>query len=106
RIVIVGTVSLADKFGQPDVGPRFLRNMLVARARMQGFLYSDYLHRRAEASDRLAEWYRTGALRSRFDIAEGLENVPKAFLRMLTGQNSGKQLVRIRAEPQTVARRT
>jgi hypothetical protein len=99
RIVLVGSVSLAGKFGQPDIGPRFPRQILIARARVQGFLVSDYQLRQEEARKRLADWYRAGKLKSRFDFAEGLESAPRAFLRLLTSQNLGKQLVRVRAEP-------
>lgn len=98
RIVICGTVSLADKFGQPDMGPRFLRQMLVARARMQGFLILDYRPRFQEAWTRLAHWYRAGVLKYHYDIVEGLENTPNAFLRLLTSQNLGKQLVKVGEE--------
>jgi len=99
RVVVVGTVSLADKFGKPDIGPRFLRQILVARARVQGFLIMDYQQRYEEARARLVSWYRAGALRSKFDIAEGLESTPRAFLRLLTSQNLGKQLVQVAKEP-------
>jgi len=98
RVVVVGTVSLADKFGKPDIGPRFLRQILVARARVRGFLIMDYQQRYEEARARLVTWYRAGALRSKFDIAEGLESTPRAFLRLLTSQNLGKQLVRVARE--------
>jgi len=99
RVVVVGTVSLADKFGKPDIGLRFLRQILVARARVQGFLIMDYQQRYEEARARLVSWYRAGALRSKFDIAEGLESTPRAFLRLLTSQNLGKQLVQVAKEP-------
>jgi NADPH-dependent curcumin reductase CurA len=98
RVVVVGTVSLADKFAKPDIGLRFLRQILVARARIQGFLIMDYQQRYEEARVRLARWYRAGALKSKFDISDGLESTPKAFLRVLTGQNVGKQLVHVTDE--------
>lgn len=98
RIIICGTVSLADRFGQPDIGERFMRRILVARARIQGFLVGDYHQRNQEAWARLANWYRTGALKCEYDIVEGIENTPKAFLRLLTSQNLGKQLVKVKAE--------
>jgi NADPH-dependent curcumin reductase CurA len=99
RIVIVGSISLAGRFGQPDIGPRFQRNILIARARIQGFLVSDYQLRYDEARARLAHWCRSGALRSRFDFSEGLESTPGAFLRLLHSRNLGKQLVRVNPEP-------
>ena len=98
RITVCGTVSLADKFGQPDMGPRFMRQILVARARVQGFLVTDYQQRFQLAWSRLAAWHRAGTLKSQFDIAEGIESAPNAFLRVLTSKNLGKQLVRVGPE--------
>jgi NADPH-dependent curcumin reductase CurA len=99
RVVLVGSISLAGKFGQPDIGPRFHRQTLIARATIQGFLVSDYTARYQEARDRLVGWYRAGALKSKFDIAEGFENLPKAFLRLLNSDNVGKQMVRVGPDP-------
>jgi NADPH-dependent curcumin reductase CurA len=98
RIVLVGSVSLAGKFGQPDIGPRFPRQLLMARARMQGFLVTDYQSRYDEARRRLADWYRSGRIRTKYDFADGIEKLPQAFLRLLTSRNLGKQLVRVRPE--------
>jgi NADPH-dependent curcumin reductase CurA len=95
RITVCGTVSLAGKFGQPDTGERYWRQILVARARIQGFLVIDYQARYGEARDRLARWVREGRIRQRFDIAEGLERTPEAFIGLLTGENAGKRLVKV-----------
>jgi len=99
RVVIVGSISLAAKFGQPDIGLRFQRQTLIARATIRGFLVSDYQHQQAEARRRMAEWCRAGLMKSRFDIVKGIENMPRAFLRLLTSQNLGKQLVQVADEP-------
>jgi NADPH-dependent curcumin reductase CurA len=99
RIALVGTISLASRFGQPDIGQRFLRQALIARATIKGFLVSDYQSQQPEARKRIAAWVRAGLLRSRFDIAEGIENMPEAFLRLLTSRNIGKQLVRVSEDP-------
>jgi NADPH-dependent curcumin reductase CurA len=99
RIVIVGSISLAAKFGQPDMGLRFQRQILIARATVQGFLVSDYQRDEPEARNRIGEWYRAGLLKSRFDIATGIESMPQAFLRLLTSKNTGKQLVQVGEEP-------
>ena len=55
RVVIVGSISLAGKFGQPDIGPRFQRQILIARATIRGFLVSDYPPRYPEARERLMD---------------------------------------------------
>ena len=105
RVVLVGSISLAAKFGQPDIGPRFHRQILIARATIRGFLVSDYAQQQDDARRRMAEWYRDGALKSKFDIAKGLESTPGAFLRLLTSRNLGKQLVQVREEPAQGKRR-
>lgn len=95
RIVVVGTVALADRFDQPDIGPRFLRRILVTRARIEGFLLDDFEAEYAEARRQLTEWYRAGVLQAREDVAHGIEALPHALIRMLKGENFGKQLVKL-----------
>lgn len=99
RVPIVGRIALAAKFGEPDIGVRHLGQILVNRLRMEGFLVFDYAARYPEGLKQLAAWVKEGKLRYREDIVEGLENTPKAFLRLLTGENFGKQLVRVSDEP-------
>jgi NADPH-dependent curcumin reductase CurA len=99
RIVIVGSISLAAKFGQPDVGLRFQRQILIARATVKGFLVSDYRRHESEARNRMGEWCRAGLVKSRFDIVRGIEQMPSAFLRLLKSLNVGKQLVQVADEP-------
>lgn len=95
RIVVVGTVARADRFDQPDIGPRFLRRILVTRARVEGFLVDDFEADYARARAELTEWYRAGLLEAREDVAHGIESVPLALIRMLRGENFGKQLVKL-----------
>jgi NADPH-dependent curcumin reductase CurA len=103
RVVLVGSISLAGKFGQPDIGPRFHRQTLIAQATIQGFLVNAYQPRYPQARERLIAWYRAGVLKSRFDVAKGIESVPKAFLRLLTSQNLGKQVVQVSDEPESAS---
>ena len=49
----------------------------------------------ARAAGELAAWVAAGKLKNRVDIVDGLENAPQAFRRLFTGENLGKQLVRI-----------
>lgn len=95
RIVVVGTVARADRFDQPDIGPRFLRRILVTRARIEGFLVDDFEADYAQARAELTEWYRAGLLEAREDVVHGIESMPLALIRMLRGENFGKQLVKL-----------
>jgi NADPH:quinone reductase len=93
RIVICGQISQYN-LERPD--PTFVPSLLIVfRARMEGFLVSDYAHRFDEAAMRLARWVADGKLTWREDVTEGLENAPAAFMGMLRGENRGKALVKV-----------
>ncbi len=99
RIVVCGTIAIANRLEEPDIGPRFQRQILVARARMEGFLLFDFQDRYEEGLRQLAAWLNDGQLVFREDIMVGLENTPQAFIRLLTGENRGKQLVSVSDDP-------
>ena len=48
--------------------------------------------------DGRSRWHRDGSLVHKEDVAYGLENAPKALLRLFSGENFGKQLVKV-ADP-------
>lgn len=95
RIVICGTISLAGQFEAPDMGERFLRKILVARATMQGFLIFDHQDKYDAARRQLAQWAEEGKLTYKTDILDGIEQMPTAFQNILTSKNFGKQVVRL-----------
>jgi len=95
RVVICGRVALAGQFGKPDIGERFMGQLIVTRASIHGFLVFDWWHRRDEALRRLATWHRDGKIRFKEDVLEGIERMPEAFIRLLHGKNFGKQIVKI-----------
>ncbi len=95
RVVICGRVALAGQFGKPDIGERFMGQLIVTRASIHGFLAFDWWHRREEALQRLSEWQRAGKIRFKEDVLDGIERMPEAFLRLLSGKNFGKQIIKI-----------
>lgn len=97
RIALCGAISTYND-ATPQPGPRNLVNLVLRRVRMQGFITMDYMDRIQEAATELAGWAFSGQLQYREDIQEGFENIPQTFLRLFTGQNQGKQLLRL-AEP-------
>jgi NADPH:quinone reductase len=93
RIAICGQISQYN-LDRPE--PTFHPGLLIVfRARMEGFLVSDYVHRFDEAAARLGRWVAEGKIRWREDVTEGLENTPRAFIGMLRGENRGKALVKV-----------
>lgn len=94
RIVICGQISLYNLEDQ-DVGPRVQPYLLVNSALMQGFIVTDYAARSAEGIGQLGQWLAEGKLKYAENIVEGFENTPQAFLGLFTGENLGKQLVKV-----------
>ena len=94
RIVICGAISNYASTDMP-VGPRNLSSLIVNRARMEGFLVLDYLDKADEARQELSKWLMDGKIKHREDIQEGIENCPNTLNRLFTGQNIGKQILKI-----------
>ena len=55
----------------------------------------EILAKKGEGLKQMAEWIKEGKVKYREDVVQGLENTPKAFMRMLNGENKGKQLVKV-----------
>ena len=94
RIAICGQISQANDT-QPSTGPRMWRHLLVARAKVQGFLVFDYAARYGSALEQLAQWVRSGQIKYHEDIVEGFENMPRALIGLFRGENLGKRLVKV-----------
>ncbi len=94
RISICGQISQYC-LEREEPGPRWFGQLLVKRARAQGFLVSDYAERFPEGLQGMRQWLKQGKLKYREDVAQGLENAPQAFIGMLQGKNLGKQLVQV-----------
>jgi NADPH-dependent curcumin reductase CurA len=95
RVPICGQISQYN-LAEPELAPRNLGFLIVFRARLEGFLVTDYVHRFPEALQRLGRWLAEGKLTYREDVTDGLENAPAAFIGMLRGENRGKTLVKLR----------
>ncbi len=94
RIAICGQISQYN-LEKPEFGPRLLWQLIVKRARVEGFLVSEFADRYEEGLHQMAEWLKTGKVKYRETIVEGIENAPMAFIGMLKGENIGKQLVKV-----------
>ena len=98
RVALCGMISTYQASGD-WWSPKQFRNIIMRRARVQGFLITDYATRFAEGIDQLATWVRSGDIRYHVDIVEGIERAPEGLNRIFSGANVGKQLVRLSPEP-------
>ena len=95
RILLCGGISSGYDATRPPDGPNNLFSLIIKRATMQGFLVLDYLPRSQPALEEIATWVLEGKLQHREDIQEGIENCPQTLNRLFTGENKGKQLLKI-----------
>lgn len=83
RVVICGTAAIAN-WDPPPSGPRVERQLLVKRARMQGFVIFDHADYEPAARRDLAEWLRAGHLRYLEDVLVGIEQAPDAIAGLIS----------------------
>ncbi len=94
RVVICGGISRYER-GQMPAGPENYFNLIFMRATMSGFIVLDYIPEYAEARRRIRQWIRDGRITYKEDIQEGFANIPATLKRLFSGENFGKQLLRI-----------
>ena len=94
RIIICGQISMYNST-EPPMGLRPQPFILVNSALMQGFIITQYADRFCEGIKQLAEWFMSGKLKHAETIVEGFENTPQAFIGLFSGDNLGKQVVKV-----------
>ena len=94
RIVICGAISQYNST-TPVRGPANYLSLLVNRARMQGMIVFDWADRYPEGMRAMAGWLKEGKLKSREDIVDGLDNFPETLLKLFTGENFGKLVLKV-----------
>lgn len=93
RIVLCGLISEYNSV--EPVGVRNLWQILVKCATIKGFLIAEHVSGFAEAGVEMAKWIAEGRLRIDEDVQEGLENAYPAFMRLFSGENRGKLILKI-----------
>lgn len=96
RIIGSGRIASAH-FADPskDIGPRDTDVFIVKRLMKKGLLVGDYATRFAEGLSQLSQWHKEGKIQITEDILEGIERAPEGLMRVISGQNTGKQLIRV-----------
>lgn len=94
RVIVCGTASVPS-WDPPPRGPRVERQLLVNRARMQGFVIFDHPQYHERARKDLIRWIEEGRIQYLEEILERLEQAPDAIAGLYRGENLGKRLIRI-----------
>ena len=94
RVVVCGFIAEYN-LTEAYKGPSNLRHILVNRARVDGFLVTDWLDRWPEGIARMAAWLKSGQITFKEDLVEGLAAAPAGLIGLLEGKNFGKALVKV-----------
>lgn len=101
RVPVCGVIAWYNLTELPtgrDFLPVIMRTILIKRLKMQGFIIFDHAHRHADFHRDVSGWLKSGQIKYREDVVEGLENAPQAFIGLLGGKNFGKLVVRVAKE--------
>ena len=96
RISVCGSISsYNDKTGQEAQVPVPELTTVFKQLKIEGFIVTRWWDRKEEAFSQLATWLQEGKLKVQEHITEGFQNMPEAFMGMLSGQNTGKAIVKV-----------
>lgn len=99
RVPVCGLVSQYNATELP-AGPDRLNwlmgQILRKKIKMQGFIiFDDFGHLYPEFIQEMNGWVKSGTIKYREEIIEGLENAPAAFIGLLKGENFGKRVIHV-----------
>ncbi|WP_313739441.1 NADP-dependent oxidoreductase [Pseudomonas sp.] len=94
RIVICGAISQYNN-KEAVKGPSNYLALLVNRARMEGFIVFDHMKDYGKAAKEMAGWLDSGEVKSKEDVVEGLETFPETLLKLFSGENFGKLVLKV-----------
>ena len=94
RIALCGMIADYNE-QEPQPGPRGMMLMIGRRLSMRGFIVTDHPDACEEYVGKAIGWISDGQLKYRETVAEGIENAAQAFIDMLKGGNTGKQIVQL-----------
>jgi NADPH-dependent curcumin reductase len=96
RVVLCGGISRYNEMGESlPPGPKNYFSLILHRARMEGFLVFQFLPEYPKAIAEMSKWHAEGKIKNQIDLQRGLENAPKTIIRLFTGANLGKQLLKL-----------
>ena len=94
RVALCGAVSQYNQ-EVPAPGPDNFVSVLVNRLNIRGYIILDHYDRIRDFLTEVGPWVKSGELKYRETIVDGIENMPDAFIGLLRGDNVGKMLVRV-----------
>nr|CAD7588041.1 unnamed protein product [Timema genevievae] len=94
RIAVCGSTSSYNAVNKLPLAPVVQPALISKELKMEGFTVKRWNDRWEEGIKQNIKWVKEGKLKYRETVTEGFENMPKAFIGMLRGENTGKAVVK------------
>ena len=94
RFALCGMISMYNA-KTPPPGPRNIAQAVGKQLRMEGFIVSSHYDMLPSFHKDLAEWHAAGKITWKETVLEGIDKAPEAFLKLFSGENFGKMLVKL-----------
>ncbi len=95
RIAICGQISQYN-LARAQSGAPVFSELLNKSAKAEGFIVLQFADRYAEGMAQMAKWIKEEEIKYRETFVEGFENMPRALIGVLSGENTGKMIVKMR----------
>lgn len=92
RFAICGMIS---RYNEGESAPLDLIEIVLKRLRVQGFLVLDHPDLRSHFIGELKGWIEARQVTWRQTVEHGIERAPAAFMKLFSGENVGKMLVKL-----------
>jgi NADPH-dependent curcumin reductase CurA len=94
RIIACGGISGYNE-EKLRPGPSNLFNITTKRLTMKGLIVRDWLDRQGEFEKEVGAYLRSGKLKNKETVVEGLDQAEGAFIGLFKGENIGKMVVKL-----------
>jgi len=94
RFALCGAISMYND-ATPPPGPSNLMLAVGKNLRLEGFIVSFHFDMMPDFVKDMAGWIKDGKVQWRETIDEGIDAAPGAFVKLFTGENTGKMLVKL-----------
>eukprot|EP00475_Leptophrys_vorax_P044021 TRINITY_DN866_c0_g2_i1.p1 TRINITY_DN866_c0_g2~~TRINITY_DN866_c0_g2_i1.p1 ORF type:complete len:347 (+),score=122.33 TRINITY_DN866_c0_g2_i1:327-1367(+) len=95
RIICCGMISQYNLTPEQRFGLKNSMSIVTSRLTLNGFIVSDWMDEWGKATVELVELCSAGKIKPIETIVEGHQNIPKTFVALFGGENTGKMVVKV-----------
>jgi NADPH-dependent curcumin reductase CurA len=94
RFALCGMISQYNETGKAE-GPSNIILAVGKSLRLEGFIVSNHYDQYAQFAKDMGEWIKSGKITWKETVEDGVERAPDAFIKLFSGENMGKMLVKL-----------